>query len=159
MADKLSKANSAILSIVSQHQESNIETSLEPQTVTPPKNVIVPPQVEPISPVPQTSPEAVIVPSQPLEPTTNVITQSEVEKPLEAVVEPITDTTTAADLITALSMNVKKQRMIDRKKRVSYYFDPQTVEMVDVLSNRTGWDKYEIVELAVKELYRQVIKK
>lgn len=56
---------------------------------------------------------------------------------------------TIANLKALIESEPKKQRMIDRKKRVSYYFDPQTVEMVEVLSNR----------LAVKELYRQVIKK
>ena len=63
---------------------------------------------------------------------------------------------TVTELKTVIETKSKKQRMTDRKKRVSYYFDPETVKMVEKLASKTGWDKYEIVEAAVRDLYRKV---
>ena len=61
-----------------------------------------------------------------------------------------------SEIKAAMNPDGKKQKMTDRKKRVSYYFDPETVKMVEKLASKTGWDKYEIVEAAVRDLYRKV---
>ena len=83
-------------------------------------------------------------------------TNSEPSSEMKAESNPVIFPDIAMELKTVIETKSKKQKMTDRKKRVSYYFDPETVKMVEKLANKTGWDKYEIVEAAVRDLYQKV---
>lgn len=51
----------------------------------------------------------------------------------------------------------KKVRMEDVRRRQTYWLTDDDIRMVDELASATGMNKYEVVSIAIRELYRQVM--
>jgi hypothetical protein len=82
-------------------------------------------------------------------------TSTQVEK--QTIAESLTAPHTVNDLKTLAQSKTKKKTLEETKKRATYWLDPGIIKLVEKISKTTGVQKYAVVELAIQELYRQVI--
>lgn len=75
----------------------------------------------------------------------------------QTVTESLTTPHTVDDLKTLAQAKTKKKTLEETKKRATYWLDPGIIKLVEKISKATGVQKYAVVELAIQELYRQVI--
>ena len=90
---------------------------------------------------------------------TQADTQAQVFNDNETYIETNVDTVAINEFKALAKSKTEKKTLEQSKKRATYWLDPKIIGMIEIMSQETGVQKYAVVELAVKELYRQVIKK
>ena len=107
---------------------------------------------------PQTFQEAPAKSQEAAQSTTETIVRQGAHPMPQADMQAQSQAETSVDVLRQRARSgTKKVRMEDVRRRQTYWLTDDDIRMVEELASATGMNKYQVVSIAIRELYRQVM--